>query len=319
MRAVPNKPPLTDIPDASDADRPLAGVLIALGGIMILPVMDAVAKWVSSNGAMSPGQITLIRFLFQFVVFGVWLFAMRGHAGLKAKRPFINAARGALLACSSLMFFIAVKYMPLADAIAIFFVEPLILTVLSSIILREPIGWRRYLAVIVGLCGAIIVVRPSFTAFGTVALLPLGTAFLMAVYFLLNRMAGRVDGVAVMQFTSAWAGALALLAALLVGEMLAIENLSVSFPKEAAIWLALLGMGLCGTIGHILIVRGFQLAPASLLAPFQYAEIIAATLLGWLIFGDFPDLLKWIGIAIIVVSGLFVFWREQKVSDENQT
>lgn len=297
-------------------DRPVLGMALAIIGMFLLPVMDAIAKYIGSAGAMSPGQVTFIRFAVQAVFFGVWVAVFEGVRALWPKQLWINLIRGALIAIASLFFFIAVKYMPLADAIAVFFVEPLILIVLSMIILRETVGWRRVAAVVVGFIGALIVVQPSYALFGPVSLLPLATATLFAFYLLLNRMAGRADSAYAMQFVAGVSGSAVLAIAIVIGSVAGWGDMKASLTAPAFFWWLALAMGMVGMIGHLLIVQAFQRVSASILAPFQYVEIIAAALLGWIVFNEFPTATKWFGIAIIVASGLYVFWREQAIADK---
>lgn len=299
---------------SDEANRIVLGIGLANLGMFLLPGMDAIAKYIGGIGAMSPGQLTFIRFFVQAVFFAFWLLVFSGAASLRPKRLGLNVARGALIATASLLFFIAVKYMPLADAIAVFFVEPLILTLLSFIVLREPVGWRRVSAVVVGFIGALIVIQPSFALFGPVSLLPLGTATLFACYLLLNRVAGAYDSASNMQFIAGVSGTLVLGAAIIGGEAFGLADMVFHWDAPAWIWGLAVAMGVIGCIGHHLIVQAFKLAPASLLAPFQYIEIVAAAGLGWLVFNELPTLSKWLGIAIIVLSGLYVFWHEREAA-----
>lgn len=297
-----------------ESGKLVLGIALANIGMFLLPGMDAIAKYIGANGDMSPGQLTLIRFAVQAIFFAVWLAVFSGVRAFKPQRLWINLVRGALIACASLLFFIAVKYMPLADAIAIFFVEPLILTLLSFVVLREAVGWRRVSAVIVGFAGALLVIQPSFALFGPVSLLPLVTATLFATYLLLNRVAGAYDSATSMQFVAGVSGSIVLIVAIAGGHLFGVEDLQFVWNAPAHVWALALVMGLIGCLGHHLIVQAFKLAPASLLAPFQYIEIVAAAGLGWLVFNEFPTPVKWLGIAIIVSSGLYVFWRERSVA-----
>lgn len=293
-------------------DNHLRGMAVCSAGMLIIPLMDAVAKWLAVREGISPGQITLARFATQVLLALPFAIAAVGVAGLWPKRPLLNLVRGAILAVSSLLFFLSVKYMPLADAIAVFFVEPLILTLLSVVFLHETVGWRRISAVLVGFAGALIVIQPSFALLGAVSLLPLGTATLFACYLVLNRAAGTEDDAMVMQVTAGFGGSLVIVAAIGAGTAAGVENMSFSFDYPPAIWGLLLLMGAFGMVGHHLILLGFRMAPASLLAPFQYLEIVSAATAGFLLFGDFPSPSKWIGIVMIVGAGLYVFWREQR-------
>ncbi|TCL73629.1 DMT family transporter [Rhizobium sp. BK251] len=296
---------------ASTSQNPLQGMLIMAGAMVILPTMDAIAKYMATFEAMSPGQITFYRFFFQLVCTLPLLFAVFGLSALSAKRPWMNLLRGALHGAASLLFFVAVKYMPLADVFAIYFVEPFILTALSAVFLGDRVGWRRWTAIVVGFGGAMIVIQPSFEIFGLKALLPVACAFLFALYLFLNRAVGEADTPLTMQTMAGIGGTLFMSVALLAGNGLGEPNFQISLPGS---WLGLVLLLILGSISgyaHLMVVKAFRLAPLSLLAPFQYFEIISATVLGYALFGDFPNASKWLGILIIVASGLFIIWRER--------
>ena len=298
----------------------MEGMAMMICGVMLLPVMDTIARYLSTTGEMAPGQITFYRFFFQFGLTVPAVVALGGAVALRPRRLWLNLLRGCLLGGASLFFFAALKYMPVADSIAIFFVEPFILTTLSALVLKERVGWRRWTAIAIGFVGALIVINPSFIRFGPVALLPLVTATLFAGYMLMNRALGRVDSALVMQYVAGAGGSLFLGLVLLCGGQLAgIENLQPSLPPTAFAWTLLLLLGAIAAYGHLIVVKAFQRAPASLLAPFQYLEIVSAALLGYLVFSEFPGPSKLVGIAIIIGSGLFIVWRERQLrarSDE---
>ncbi|MEL6919404.1 MAG: DMT family transporter [Pseudomonadota bacterium] len=286
-------------------------LILGVIGALLLPGMDAFAKLLGERGIMSPGQLTFFRFFIQMVVSMAILIWAGGLVALKAERFWINFLRGALLGIASLFFFIAVKYMPLPDAIAVFFVEPLILTVLSFVVLRETVGWRRIAAVIVGFGGAILVIQPSYEIFGPISLLPLVTATLFAIYMLLNRVAGQADSALVMQWVSGLGGSAVVLLAMLAAVPFGGGDLAFSFNTELSTWGLVVVMAAFGLVGHYLFVRALQMAPASIIAPLQYLEIVSAAAFGYFMFAEFPTFSKWVGILIIVVSGLFVFHREE--------
>lgn len=303
-----------DRPRSEVAASPLEGIAIMSAGVILLPVMDAIGKYLATEEGMAPGQVTFYRFLFQFLATLPAVIAAGGLVALRPKRLWLNLLRGVLLGIASLFFFTAVKYMPLADSVAIFFVEPFILTALSAIVLREPVGWRRWTAIAVGFVGAVIVINPSFDRFGTIAFLPLVTAAVFASYMLMNRALGRVDTPLVMQYVAGLGGALLLGPTLIVGGSAAgVTDLLPSLPTSSMAWTLLLVLGGLAGYGHLLVVKAFQRAPASLLAPFQYLEIISAVFIGYAVFDDFPDPSKILGIAIIIASGLFIVWRERQL------
>ncbi|MGI9508813.1 MAG: DMT family transporter [Geminicoccaceae bacterium] len=284
-------------------------MLMMAAGVIVIPGIDAIAKFLSET--LPPGQIAASRFLFQLaLLLPIVLVAGRP---LRSRHPGLNALRGGLIASATLLFFWALSYLPIADTVAIFFVEPLILTLISAVFLREPVGWRRLTAVVVGLVGALLVIRPSFQTIGWPALLPLGAATCFAVYLALTRRVVAADDVLTMQLWAGFFGLIMLGLALIGGNAADIEVLDPAWPSVSE-WLWMAALGAIATSGHLLIVGAFRRAPPSILAPFQYLEILGATLLGVLIFGDFPGLLTWLGILIIVASGLYVFHRERRLA-----
>ncbi|PKA39455.1 DMT family transporter [Rhizobium sullae] len=291
--------------------NPLQGMGIMAGAMVVLPAMDAIAKYMATFEAMSPGQVTFYRFFFQVACTLPILFAVFRWKALSAKRPWMNLLRGALHGAASLLFFVAVKYMPLADVFAIYFVEPFMLTALSALFLGDTVGWRRWMAIVVGFGGAMIVIQPSYEIFGLKALLPVCCAFLFSLYLFLNRAIGEADSPLTMQTMAGIGGTLFMGAALLGGNALAIPDFEMSLPSSTLGLFLLLILGTISGYAHMLVVKAFRLAPLSLLAPFQYFEIISATVLGYALFDDFPNFSKWIGIFIIVASGLFIIWRER--------
>ncbi|MGF0520330.1 DMT family transporter [Agrobacterium pusense] len=294
------------------------GMTIMATCMFVLPVMDAIAKYMAVVGGMSPAQVTFYRFFFQVVCTLPLLLMVSPSALFSAKRPWMNCLRGVLHASASLMFFAAVKYMPLADVFAIYFVEPFMLTMMSALFLGDRVGWKRWTAIAVGFGGAMIVIQPSFEIFGWTSLLPVACAFLYTLYLFLNRAIGDADSPLVMQTMSGIAGTLFMGAALLAGDALGDRDFAVSLPQSGLALALLVLLGSISGYMHLLIVRAFRLAPLSLLAPFQYFEIISATILGYALFSDFPTPSKWLGIFIIVASGLFIIWRERQQAGANR-
>ncbi|MCG8357986.1 MAG: DMT family transporter [Kiloniellales bacterium] len=285
------------------------GILFMVVGMLLVPGIDAIAKVLSAS--VPAGQVAWARFFFQTLYLAPFAL-MAGPIALN-RWLWIHVLRGLLLALATLFFFWSVKYLPLADAISIFFVSPLILTLLAALFLGETIGWRRLSAVLVGFAGALLIVQPSYAVFGWASVLPLGAALTFATYLVLTRRLARVERATTMQFYAGAFGCLALSLALWAGAEADIPVIDPIWPT-AWEWGLMAGLGVIGTGAHILVVHAFRRAPPSVLAPFQYLEIISATLLGLLIFGDFPSPTTWLGIAIIVASGLYVFYRERKTA-----
>ena len=201
--------------------------------------------------------------------------------------------------------------MPIADALAIFFIEPFILTILSAVVDKEHVGWRRRIAVAAGFVGVLIVVQPSWSVFGPISLVPAAGGAIFAVYALLNRRLSAFDTPLTMQFTAGLSALAIMTLGLVLGSLAGIPDLSPSpvGAREArcsSSWACSAPPGISSSC------RRRSSRRRSLIAPMQYVEIVCAAMLGYLVFGDFPISGKWVGIAIIVGSGAYVFWRESR-------
>lgn len=291
--------------------------MIMVGAMLFAPVMDAIAKSLATQYDVSPATVTFGRFVVQTIFLGLFVATAWAKGAMKYVFSWVNILRGMIMGLAAMLFFTAIKYMPLADAIAIFFVEPLIVMLMSSVFLGEKVGWRRVTAAIVGFGGAIIVIRPSYELFGAVSLLPLCTAFLFSVYLILTRISGSNQEPLVMQFYAGIGGVIMCGAILVVGTSVGSVDFGLSLPTTGQAWSLLLGIGLFAVASHLLIVIAFTMAPASVLAPFQYVEIVSATILGYLVFNEFPATTQWIGISIIIGSGIYIFLREQKLEKQS--
>jgi drug/metabolite transporter (DMT)-like permease len=296
---------LTPPAERHDIGRGMALMTLAMS---VLPVMDVLAKLLAQE--MPVLEVTLSRFAVQAALAVAAALALRDPGTLLPPRMGLHALRGLFLAGATLLFFAALKVMPIPDTLGIFFTEPLILTALSTVVLGERVGWRRWVAVAVGFIGALFIIRPSWAVFGMHALLPLGAAFLFAGYLLLTRRL-RVEGsLLAAQFITGVAGTAALGLALLVTSLLGPPALRAVVP-EGVQWLQLFGIGAISFVAHGLVVVAFRHAPAATLAPLNYLEIVSGTLVSYLVFAQFPVPPVWLGIAIIVGSGLYVAHRER--------
>lgn len=287
------------------------GIAFMTVGMLLVPVMDAIAKHLGQH--LSPMQITWGRFFFQFLFTGVAIVITLDTKALFPSRPIVHAARGLLLAIATTFFFFSLLYLPLADAIAIFFIQPMLLTALSALFLGEKIGWHRRIAVLTGFAGAMLIIRPGTETFSLASLLPLATAAFYAGYITLTRSVANIDHPLSMQFSSSISAMLLLSIALALAYFSNNPLFAPQIPTTIQ-WSWLATVGLISTLGHLLVVIALNRAPASLLAPFSYLEIVSATALGWLIFNDWPTTMSWVGIIVIVCSGLYTFVREQRQS-----
>jgi len=295
--------------DGAATDDVVRGLGLMIVAMLIAPGIDGFAKFLAQS--MVPTQVVWARYLFQVLFLAAPLLLLRRP--LVIRRWPLHVARGLLMAAALLLFVSALRVMPLADAIAVFFVEPFILTLISVAFLGERIGWHRLAAIAVGFAGAMVVVQPSYAVIGLPALFPLGAAVCFAAYLALTRSLAIGEDAMMLQFTTGLTACAVTTVALAVGHFAEVAELTPRWPS-AFEWLLMAGMGAIGTVAHVMMVYAFRHAPAGILAPFQYLEIIGATLIGLAVFGDFPTATTWFGVAMIVGSGLYVFHRERRLA-----
>ncbi|MFA8385901.1 MAG: DMT family transporter [Pelagibaca sp.] len=289
-------------------DRILAGVVLMLGFCVTAPLLDVAAKLASSS--IPVGQITAARFVVQCVLMAPFVWLM----GLSLSVPRAQWAallfRAALLFVSTFCFIAAIRVMPLADALAIVFVAPFIVLLVGKFYLGEDVGPRRVGAAIVGFVGVLFVIQPSFAAFGSVALFPLGTAVGFAFYILVTRGLSRKLHPVALQFHTGLIASLFCLPVMVLANGGGSPLLDPVWPEGIA-WVWLFGVGFFATVSHMMMTYALSLAPSATLAPLQYLELPVATLLGYLVFRDFPNALTLTGIAIIIGAGLYMIHRER--------
>lgn len=279
---------------------PLTGVLFMLGAMASLPMIDVFAKFLGQQG-VPVLQIVWARLSIGAVVAMPFAWRHGGGQGLIPDRPGFHSLRAGFLIAATFSFFLSLKYLPIADALAIFFVQPLVVTLLSALVLKEHVARHRWAAVAVGFIGTLIIIRPGFVALNPGSLLALAAGSFLAIYMVMTRhMAGRAPAMVTTFQTNAIGAVLLSLAMPLVWHALS--------PSQ---WLMCLGLGSIATFGHYLIVRGYDYAEASLLAPLAYTEMVTATALGWYFFGDFPDALTFLGVAILLACALYITLTER--------
>ena len=220
-----------------------------------------------------------------------------------------------LLLLSTFCFIAAIRVMPLADALAIVFVAPFIVLLVGKFYLSEDVGPRRVAAALVGFVGVLFVIQPSFSAFGAVALFPLGTAVGFAFYILVTRGLSRQVHPVTLQFYTGLIASALCLPIMFLADGTGSDLLDPVWPQGIT-WVWLLGVGLFATVSHMMMTYALSMAPSATLAPLQYLELPVATLLGYLVFGDFPNALTLTGIAIIIGAGLYMIHRERVTARE---
>ena len=286
------------------------GILQICAGMLIIPILDVFAKLL--GGRLDPVEVTLMRFITQACLMAPFVIYLRLWQ-IPPKTLLIQTTRGGLIAIATVCFFAALQHLPMAEAIAIYFAQPIILTVLSAIFLGETIRARRIIAIIVGMIGTLIILQPSVMIFGTAAVFPLGSSIAMAFYMVLTRKIANSVHPYQMQFVVAVAAVAILSCTLILGAAVDLPGTKFLVPStQEFFWI--FGMGLAATIVHVFIVWAMGNAPANVLAPFQYVEIVGAVTLGYIVFNDLPAGTTLLGVAIIVLSGVYLFHRERQIS-----
>ncbi|KAA2311472.1 DMT family transporter [Pseudooceanicola sediminis] len=297
-----------------ELDKPVLGILLMLGFCVFAPLGDSLAKLV---GTVVPVvQLMMLRFALQvlFLVPVVWLGRRPWRASPRVMR--LTLLRTLLHMGGILCMFSSLRFLPLADAVAIAFVMPFLMLILGHFVLDEDVGPRRLAACAVGFVGTMLVIQPSFSEVGLPALLPLGVAVFFSLFMLVTRqIAKQVDPIG-MQAVSGTMATVILLPLLLVTNAFDVPGLTMVAP-DAQTWVLVVCIGGIGTLGHLLMTWSLRYAPASTLAPMQYLEIPFATLIGWAIFRDFPDGLALLGITVTIASGLYIILRERAIARQS--
>ena len=292
-------------------DRPLLGVALMIAFCVIAPLIDISAKLATRE--LSVGVVTLGRFVVQGALMLPVVLLMGLSLRLSPAALKLTIARAVMSVLSTYTFVAAVRVMPVADALAIAFVEPFIILLIGRLALGEDVGPRRLWASAVGFIGALLVIQPSFAAFGAVALFPLATAFSFALYMLITRRLSQEVHPVPMQLHTALLAGLMCIPLLGIGQLIGEPSLLLT-PPQGIFLVWVLCVGLAATISHMAMTYALRFAPSATLAPLHYLEIVGATLFGYLVFRDFPSGLTWIGITIIVLSGLYIIHRERQIA-----
>lgn len=289
-------------------DRILPGILLMLGFCVTAPILDVFAKLATDTTPVM--QIASARFIVQAAIMLPVLVLLRHAIPRDPSLRWPLVRRALFLGISTYCFVAATNEMPIADALAIAFVEPFILLILGKFLFGDEVGMRRIIASVVGFGGSLLVIQPSLVTFGLVALYPLGTALCFALYMLETRSLSRKMHPIPMQFATSVLTAL--FCSLFVGvAWIGQWDAHVPVMPEGVTWLWLFGVGAASALAHIMMTYALRFAPSATLAPLHYLEIISAAILGLLVFQDFPNTLTWTGIAIIVSSGLYIIHRER--------
>lgn len=281
--------------------NPARAIGLTVVAISMFATMDALAKYTSETIRVE--MVIWGRYFFHFAAMILMLPLLGIRRTCHVNDPMKVTVRGLLLLGCTICFFTAISLIPLADANAIVFVAPLITVALSAFVLRENVGVRRWSAVGIGFVGVLIVLRPGFNEIHWAYLLVVAMATMFSIFSLLTRSLNRTEDPVAMLFHTALVGFIG------TGILVAFNWETPSLRE----WGLLIVIGVLGGISHQILIFGFRYASASLLAPFQYTIIIWATMYGYFVFGDQPDVWTFAGTALIVIAGLYVWIRERRI------
>ena len=287
------------------------GQLYALAGFAVLSCGDAVIKTMA--GEWSVLAVGALRFFLGAVLLSALLFASEGPASFRPLSPWLQLARGAMVGFASLFFFSAIFVLPLAETMAITFVSPILTALLSGPLLGEKVRREVFIACLGAMVGVVMVLRPNFEEYGLVALLPLGAAICFSLVVIANRASAGQGSVLSMQVYMSVVAAAVLIIAAIAGEFSGIGVLQVSWPDLTVI-ARCLAVACIASTAHYLVFVGTQKAGASAVSPMSYVQMVVATFLGWLIFGDLPDAMTYAGVAVIIASGLYLWHSGKKAA-----
>lgn len=290
-------------------DRILPGAALMIAFCVLAPLLDVASKLATAE--IPVGQVTTARFVVQGALMLPVAVLMRVPLALGRRMAGLMALRALFLVGSTYCFIAAVAVMPIADALAIVFVEPFILLLLGRVLFGDEVGPRRIAASVVGFAGALLVIQPAFATFGLVTLYPLGTAVLFSFYMLVTRAISAGVHPVAMQLHTSLAGIAVCLPVVALANGSGIGPLDPVMP-QGIFWLWLFGVGFWAAVSHMCMTYALAFAPSATLAPLHYFEIVVAVALGYLVFSDFPNALTWAGIALITGSGLYILWRERR-------
>jgi len=279
----------------------MKAITFSLLGWMMLPVMDGFAKYLSAD--LPVLQITWARYFFTVAFTLPVMFFFYNKQLVWSDKPKLQILRGLILLCANICFFYAISIIPLAKALTLAFVAPLIVTAFSPMLLGEKVGVRRWTAVIIGFVGSLVVIRPGFLEINLASLAALGTGVMYGFYLIITRKLSTSDN-----------PLLTLLLTGLVG-LVAVSGIMpfIWVNPDLSQWSMMAGIGVFACIGHLFLILSLKYADASKLAPLGYTEIIPNVIIGYYFFGNFPDNWTFLGLVIIVISGIYISRREATI------
>src|SRR5476649_176963 len=280
----------------------LTGIALMCGAVALFACLDTTAKYL--NTQMDTMQVVWARYTSAFVLTFFISNPLTHPALLRSARPGLQIVRSLLLLGATLFNFLALRWLQLDEALSIIFTFPFIVAIVSGPMLGEWIGWRRWCAICVGFCGVLLITRPGFGGMHPAALFSLTATVFYGLYAVMTRIVSRVDSNQTSLFYNNAVGALA---------MLPIIPFVWRTPDNWVIALMLLGTGVLGSLGHFFLISGHKMAPAAVLSPFIYTQLIWVVILGYLVFDHVPNTWTMAGAGIVIASGLYLLYRERQV------
>jgi drug/metabolite transporter (DMT)-like permease len=298
-------------------DLPRTGILFILGGIFLISIQDVIIKWISGDYPVH--EIGLIRSPIALLLLVPIIYLEGGWSALRSRQPRLQFVRGGLMFLAYTFFYLAIAALPLAEVVALSFVSPLFVTILSVVLLREKVGPRRWLAIAVGFAGVLIMLRPGASVFDPAGLLAILAALFYATTSVLTRRLGSTDsGSAIAFYTTAFYLVASALIGLAIGrgELASGGHASLEFllrpwvlPNGTDLGLLVL-IGLVAGVGFYLFSQAYRVTRATAVVPFEYVAVPLSVLWGFLVWKELPGPHTVVGIVLVVGSGLYVLWRE---------
>jgi|TARA_B110000967_G_scaffold187279_1_gene209096 drug/metabolite transporter (DMT)-like permease len=281
----------------------MKAIIFSLLGWMVLPIMDGFAKYLSAD--LPVLQITWARYFFTVAFTLPVMFFFYRKQLVWSDKPKLQIVRGLILLCANVCFFYSISVISLAKALTLAFIAPLIVTAFSPILLGEKVGLRRWTAVIIGFIGSLVVIRPGIVEINLASLAALGTGIMYGFYLIITRKLSTSDN-----------PLLTLLITGLVGGLIASIIVPFIWVKPSLNqWSMMAAIGIFACIGHLFLILSLKYADASKLAPLGYTEIIPNVIIGYYFFGNFPDNWTFLGLFIIIFSGIYISRREISIKE----
>jgi drug/metabolite transporter (DMT)-like permease len=286
---------------ADSARNRLIGIGLASLTYLMFSLLDGSAKWLVSG--MPVIMVVWLRFTIHALIGGAILFPVRGLALVRTRFLRWHLLRGVMFMAMTGMNFWALQYLQLTITGSIFFSVPLIIALLAAPMLGEKLDTGRWIAIVAGFIGVLVIVRPGSAGFHPAMLVAIGNAVLYALFMLMTRRLATYDSAETIQYLPAVVAAVGFLPFAIA---------SWETPSTALQWAVACLTGVLGGVGHHLLALAHRYAPATVIAPFLYQQVFYMALIGYLVFGDVPDAGVWLGAAIVIASGLYLFYRERR-------